>query len=157
MRYETRRFTLTAARTLVRLSILAWRSLFKRPQPIRVPQDRLFLIDAAGVAIPFRRLTPEIDDLLFERRGEAARCCGTSRRCFGVCVIWQRERHPNAPAMFLRDHEWELRMAAGAERPLDDVDPAFASRKRGKPSVVESHDAAEATAMHDVAADVLHG
>jgi hypothetical protein len=149
-------FALAAARTLVCLSILPRCALFKRPQPICAAKNGLFFVDATGIAIPFRRLTPEIDDLLLERRREAARCSQTSRDCFDLTFIRQGERDSDAPAVLLSDHEWELRMAACAERPLDDIDATLARRKGGEPAVVEPHDAAEATAMHDVTADVLH-
>ncbi len=48
-------------------------------------------------------------------------------------------------------------MSAGAERTFDDLDPAFVRGERGEPPVIKADDAAETAAMHDVAADVLHG
>jgi hypothetical protein len=40
---------------------------------------------------------------------------------------------------------------------FDDLDSALARRERCEPSVIEAHDAAEATAMQNVAAHLLHG
>ena len=59
-------FLAFASRAFDLVSILAWRAFFKWTQPIRAAQLGLFFIYAPRVAIPFRHLAPEIDDLLFE-------------------------------------------------------------------------------------------
>ncbi len=68
-----------------------------------------------------------------------------------------REGDTNTPSVFFGNDEGKLWTVSNSKRPLDNVHTSFARRQHRQTTILKSHDAAEAAAMHDAASHVCHG
>ena len=160
------RVSATPSRAFFDVTILPRRTLVKRTQAIGATERGLFFINTPRAAIPFRCLTPKIDDLLLKRcrealrfrrkhwRARVGRDAAATLDCF-TRISSEREAH--TPPLFLRDHERELRMPAADHRAPDTINTPLARRQHREASIVQADNAAEAAAMHHAPAHLLHG
>ena len=138
--------------------MLARRALFKRQQTFRPFVHPFIRLNATRVAIPIRRLPPEVDDLFFEGRQQAApdglfvRCWTSGRPQSGTAS----ELQAHATAVLFGYRKRKTGVLPGSDGSLHRVDARLGRCKHAEPAVFQPHDTAKATAVHDVTAHLIH-